>query len=57
MTDSILAHAGGVDEMAILLFPLFVGAGVWIFTRQGNPPPRKPRRGPTDPGSKPLKWN
>lgn len=33
----ILAHAGGLDEMAIILFPIVVGLGVWLLTRQGAP--------------------
>lgn len=38
MTDFLLAHAGGLDEMAIVLFPVVVGVGVWLLTRQ----PKKP---------------
>jgi hypothetical protein len=34
----ILAHAGGLDEMAIILFPIVVGLGVWLLTRQPTPP-------------------
>jgi hypothetical protein len=37
-----LAHAGGLDELAIILFPVFVGLGVWLLTRQKNPPQRTP---------------
>ena len=39
--DATLAHAGGLDELAIILFPVFVGLGVWWLTRQKNPPERK----------------
>ena len=34
MDGIILAHAGGLDEMAMLLFPIIVGGGVWLMTRQ-----------------------
>lgn len=34
MNGIILAHAGGLDEMAMLLFPIVVGFGVWVLTRQ-----------------------
>jgi hypothetical protein len=37
MDYSILAHAGGLDEMAIILFPLLVGGGVWLMTRGAGP--------------------
>ena len=38
MNDLFLAHAGGLDEMAILLFPIVVGFGVWVLTRRPAPP-------------------
>ena len=65
---SILAHAGGLDEMAIILFPLLVGGGVWVMTRGAGPkgkdkspkPPSPPpapkapvRFAPPDPKPKP----
>jgi len=34
----ILAHAGGLDEMAIILFPIVVGFGVWVLTRRPSLP-------------------
>lgn len=37
MNILILAHAGGLDEMAIILFPIVVGLGVWLLTRQPSP--------------------
>lgn len=37
MQELILAHAGGLDEMAILLFPILTGGGVWLLTRQRKP--------------------
>ena len=65
MDYSILAHAGGLDEMAIILFPLLVGGGVWLMTRgagpkgkdtkpPGPPPTPKPtvRFTPADPKGK-----
>ncbi len=39
MDGILLAHAGGLDEMAIILFPIVVGGGVWLMTRQ---PAKKP---------------
>ena len=71
MDYSILAHAGGLDEMAIILFPLLVGGGVWLMTRGAGPkdkdksqkPPSPPpapkappvRFAPADPKPKPPK--
>lgn len=40
-----LAHGGGLDELAIILFPAFVGLGVWLLTRQGDPPKKDPTKG------------
>ena len=37
--DAILGHAGGIDELAIILFPVFVGVGVWLLTRQKKDSP------------------
>lgn len=37
MAGFILAHAGGLDEMAIILFPIITGFGVWILTRRPAP--------------------
>ncbi len=42
MDGIILAHAGGLDEAAMLLFPIIVGGGVWMMTRQ----PKKPKTDP-----------
>jgi hypothetical protein len=44
MNEIILGHAGGLDEMAILLFPVIVGVGFWLLTKQPNRPDkgRKP---------------
>ncbi len=44
--DTILAHAGGLDELAIILFPVFVGLAVWLLTREKNTPERAPKRPP-----------
>ncbi|HKY75071.1 MAG TPA: hypothetical protein VJS45_02950 [Acidimicrobiia bacterium] len=48
MDYSTLAHAGGLDEMAIILFPLLVGGGVWLMTR-GAGPKDKAKKPPTPP--------
>ncbi|MGH8971945.1 MAG: hypothetical protein ACRD0C_01915 [Acidimicrobiia bacterium] len=42
MDGMILAHNGGLDELAMLLFPFIVGGGVWMMTRQ----PKKPKPSP-----------
>jgi hypothetical protein len=42
MDPTNLAHAGGLDELAIILFPAFVAFGVWLLTRQANPPKKSP---------------
>ena len=35
MISSMLAHGGGIDELAMFIgFPTVVGAGVWLLTRQ-----------------------
>lgn len=48
MDYSILAHAGGWDEMAIILFPIVVGGGVWLMTRGGPKTTKaKPKVRPT----------
>ena len=72
MDFSILAHAGGLDEMAIILFPLVVGGGVWLMTRGSGPkdkdrvrdrkPPSGPkaeqkRFAPPDPKPKPPRFS
>lgn len=50
MIHGILAHAGGLDEMAIILFPIVVGGGVWMLTRSpGSPKKDKPKVRPTAP--------
>ena len=33
MDGMILAHGGGVDELAIFVFPVVVGVGFWLITR------------------------
>ena len=33
----MLAHGSGLDEMAVLLFPLVVGGGFWLLTRPSKP--------------------
>ena len=58
MFGSMLAHAGGLDEMAIILFPLLVGGGVWVLTRDRNSKDKKPKIRPTnEPKPKPKTWN
>jgi hypothetical protein len=51
--SGILAHAGGWDEMAIILFPLFVGGGVWLLTRGSGPKGEKPKVRPATPPDPP----
>ena len=53
MIPGILAHAGGLDEMAIILFPILVGGGVWVLTRSpGSKKPDKPKVRPTETAEK-----
>jgi hypothetical protein len=33
----LLAHQGGWDEMAIFIFPLVFGAGLWWIVRRPGP--------------------
>lgn len=58
MDYSILAHAGGIDEMAIILFPLVVGGGVWLLTRGAGPKDkdRMPKVHPTEPKVAPRRF-
>jgi len=58
MIDGILAHAGGWDEMAIILFPLLVGGGVWVLTRGAGPKDkdRKPPSAPPGPKAPPVRF-
>lgn len=37
MMRLVLAHAGGIDELAIFLFPIVFGLGLWLITRQRKP--------------------
>jgi hypothetical protein len=30
----LFAHGSGLDELAIFLFPVFIGTGFWLLTRQ-----------------------
>jgi hypothetical protein len=55
---SVLAHAGGLDEMAIILFPLLVGGGVWLMTRGAGPKDkdRKPPGAPPTPKAPPPRF-
>lgn len=60
MDYSILAHAGGLDEMAIILFPLLVGGGVWLMTRGAGPKGKdkspKPPSAPPAPKAPPVRF-
>lgn len=60
MDYSILAHAGGLDEMAIVLFPLLVGGGVWLLTRGAGPKDKdrapKPPSAPPTPKAPPVRF-
>ncbi len=49
MDYSILAHAGGLDEMAIVLFPILVGGGVWLMTRGAGPKDKGKAKKPPSP--------
>ncbi len=44
----ILGHAGGIDEMAIILMPVIAGLGVWLLTRQPNRPDPPYRSAPRE---------
>jgi hypothetical protein len=36
MNHMILAHAGGIDEMGVIVLPAVMGFGTWILTRRRN---------------------
>jgi hypothetical protein len=42
MNSLILAHAGGLDEMAIIVLPAVVVFGTWILTRRRHEAETKP---------------
>jgi hypothetical protein len=42
MNFLILAHAGGLDEMGIIVIPAVVGFGTWILTRRRHEAGTKP---------------
>lgn len=33
----VFAHGSGIDELAIFVFPVFLGLGFWLLTRQRAP--------------------
>jgi len=35
--DPVLAHQGGWDEMAIFLFPVIFGLGLWWIVKRPSP--------------------
>jgi hypothetical protein len=37
VVDVVLAHQGGWDEMAIFLFPVIFGVGLWWIVRRPGP--------------------
>lgn len=37
MVDGLLAHQGGWDEMAIFLFPVVFGVGLWWIVKRPAP--------------------
>jgi hypothetical protein len=38
MNGLILGHAGGLDEMVMVVFPVVAGLGSWLLTRRPNRP-------------------
>ena len=42
MLGAVLAHYGGIPEMAIFLVPLSMGVGFWWIWRGGDPPADQP---------------
>ncbi len=45
MNPLILAHAGGIDEVGVIVLPAVMGFGTWILTRRrnlANPKPNYP---------------
>lgn len=39
---TLLAHYGGIDEMAIILVPLVMVLGLWVIFRGGDPQEGEP---------------
>jgi hypothetical protein len=42
MNSLILAHAGGIDEMGIIVLPAVMGFGTWMLTRRRQVAGTKP---------------
>ena len=42
MLSAVLAHYGGLPEMAIFVVPLSMGVGLWWIFRGGDPPGEEP---------------
>ena len=42
MNNLILAHAGGIDELGVVVLPAVMGFGTWILTRRRNQAGTKP---------------
>lgn len=47
----MIAHAGGIDELAIFLFPIIIGTGFWLLTRQRKHPDDEGQNGLPDDGA------
>ena len=45
MVLGVLAHYGGIDEMAVILVPVIMVLGLWYLFRDGDTPNRTNRRG------------
>jgi hypothetical protein len=42
MAGAVLAHYGGIPEMAIFLVPVSMGVGLWWIFRGGDPSSDEP---------------
>jgi hypothetical protein len=57
MNFPILAHAGGIDEMGIIVLPAVMGFGTWMLTRRRQQPGTKPNYPVAQVSSSPLSGN
>ena len=42
----MIAHAGGIDELGIILMPIVSALGFWLLTRRRRPADGEPPRDP-----------
>ena len=57
MNPLIVAHAGGLDEMGIIVLPALMGFGTWMLTRRRQQAGTKPNYPVAQVSSSPVSSN